>query len=267
MEQEIVRRTYAGFISEHSQKQMLGWYQHFIKPQQDEQIKGLKQQHALQIQKQDEQIKRLTSRFDNSFPMLPIAPVISQISVPPNEIIINGYIPPIARGREAEYQRFMAGSLIYRPNVVNAIDQIVIPIASIANPNTLEGTFDLSRFRNTSQYFSISSGFRKGKKAENKNKVEVWIVPKFIAEQNINGAARHLQPIMAKWTAPYGIFFNMGNWDNLDWFYYEVTKDIETINVLNLSKIESGSARTKIDTPGTIRSSMPPTAHHISIQF
>jgi hypothetical protein len=206
----------------------------------DEQIHRWDQQFEIleqHIQKLTDKVEALTARFDNVFSMLPIAPVVSHIPMLSNEIRISGFVPPIARSHEEEYQRFMAGALIYRPKEGSAIGQIVIPIASIANQNTLEGTFDLSRFGDISQYLSISTGFRKGKINANENKTEVWIVPKFVVDQNINGAARHLQPIRDRWTAPYGIFFTWGNWNNLDWFDYEVTKDPATISSEKLLEI------------------------------
>lgn len=146
-------------------------------------------------------------------------------------------IPISAKGNEALYDLFMRGSLIYRPNEGSTDGQIVMPIHDIANPNTLEGTFDLSRCGGAGKYLSISTGFRRGNIVSNANKIEVWIVPKFMAEQNINGSARYLKPVMNGWSASYGIFFTWGNWDSLDWYNYDTKKSLKITNSDYLSKI------------------------------
>jgi hypothetical protein len=49
-----------------------------------------------------------------------------------------------------------------------------------------------------------------------------------------------LSPVISNWTAPYGIFFNWGSWDNLSWYDYETTKSPETLSTVNLFKIANG---------------------------
>lgn len=60
LEQEVVRRYYAGFISRHSREQMERWRQRVIEPQ----FVAYAQQHALQIQALTDQIAALTVRHD-----------------------------------------------------------------------------------------------------------------------------------------------------------------------------------------------------------
>ena len=99
-------------------------------------------------------------------------------------------IPDIARGYEEIYLRFVRGSLIYKPNKDNDVGRIDLPFAAVL-PNPLEGSFDLRGCGDTGKYLSINSGYRKGKRAENANKVEVWITPKFMVEQGLTSTARH----------------------------------------------------------------------------
>ena len=122
-------------------------------------------------------------------------------------------IPPIARGYEEIYRRFFKGALIYKKGQP---DEVRLPFSGLVYP--LEGTFDLSRCGDSGQHLSISTGYRKGKKAENANKVEIWLAPRFLIESNLAAAARHYQPIMGGWNAaaaPAGIFWVWGGRDDL----------------------------------------------------
>ncbi len=136
-------------------------------------------------------------------------------------------IPAVALGHEAIYERFMTGRLLYE-------GREIWRISDMCNPNTLEGTFNLSGCGDAGQYLSINTGYRKGKKAENANKLEIWFVPKFLVERDLATTASHFQPIMGKWTAPIGIFWTWGGWDNLDRFDYLVTQGLEEISAKNL---------------------------------
>jgi hypothetical protein len=133
---------------------------------------------------------------------------------------------------EALLFRFLNGKLIYKPNKENDVGRIELPIASLLNP--LEGTFDLSRLGDAGQCLSISTGYRKEKIAANSNKSEVWIVPKFVVDREVGSTARHYRDIMSKWTAPIGLFFTWGDWDNLEWCDYLVTASPEAISSKNL---------------------------------
>lgn len=162
-EQDIVRESYARFISCHSYEQMMRWQ------------------------------KRLS------------------------------IIPEIARGHEDVYIRFLSGKLIYKPDPNSDNGRIELPIRALTNP--LEGTFDLSQCGDTGQSLSIATGYRKAKKTENANKIEIWLTPRFLVERNLTTTAAHFRPIMSAWnekTAPVGILWNLGSWE-LDLFDYVTT--------------------------------------------
>jgi hypothetical protein len=111
------------------------------------------------------------------------------------------------------YQLFLNGTLIYRPIPASDEGMIELRISDLINP--LEGTFDLSGCGDTDQYLSISTGYRKGMKPENANKLEIWIAPRFMINKHIDSSARHFQPIMDNWeedTAPFGLFWSEGLW-------------------------------------------------------
>ena len=142
-------------------------------------------------------------------------------------------VPPgIAPEYEAIYLRFVRGSLIYRPTPGSDVGRIDLPFAALPNP--LEGTFDLSRCGDTGKSLSISTGYRRGKKAENASKVEVWIVPKFVVERDQATTAKHLAPIMGSFSAPVGLFWTWGGWDNMGWYDYLVASSLEGISSENL---------------------------------
>ncbi|MBL8677229.1 MAG: hypothetical protein JNJ47_07430, partial [Alphaproteobacteria bacterium] len=148
-EQEIVRQQYADFISRHSHEQMMRWHQRF--------------------NEMDELTRRLTLMEERLRALEHPTPrvIYSPIGKP---------MPGIARGHEGVYERFLRGILVYRPQEGSDVGMIEMPIADLANP--LEGIFDLSRCGDAGNYLSIATGYRKGKKAENANKVEVWLAPR-----------------------------------------------------------------------------------------
>ena len=138
-------------------------------------------------------------------------------------------------GHEEIYQQFLNGVLIYRPNLESDEGMIQLKISDLLNP--LEGTFDLSGCGDTGQYLSISTGYRKGMKAENKDKLEIWLAPRFMVEKKLKSSASHLQPIMDNWkedTAPIGILWSWGGWSDLSWYDYLTTQDTYVISSKNL---------------------------------
>lgn len=141
-------------------------------------------------------------------------------------------IPEIARGYEDIYLRFIKGKLIYKPNKDNDVGRIELPFSALSNP--LEGMFDLSRCGDVGKYLSIATGYRKGQKAENKDKTEVWIVPKFVVERNQATTAKHLAPIMDKFTSPVGVFWTYGGWANsaekMGWYDYLTVQNFEALS-------------------------------------
>ncbi|MES2252480.1 MAG: protein kinase [Pseudomonadota bacterium] len=143
-------------------------------------------------------------------------------------------IPEFARGYEDIYRRFIGGKLLYKPDQNSTIGQIEIPFTSLLNP--LEGTFDLSRCGDVGRYISISTGYRKGKIAANKDKLEIWITPKFVVENELRTSASHYAPILnsATWTSPVGIIWTYGGWDDVAWYDYLTTKQFDEISSKNL---------------------------------
>ena len=122
-------------------------------------------------------------------------------------------IPEIARGYEDIYKRFLKGALVYRPTPGSDAGKIELPIGALANP--LEGMFDLSWCGDTGKYLSIATGYRKGKNPQNKDKVEIWIAPRFMIEKELATTAGHFKEIMGKWNkdrAPVGLFWTYGVW-------------------------------------------------------
>ncbi|MGL5720335.1 MAG: hypothetical protein ACRCYP_06045 [Alphaproteobacteria bacterium] len=115
---------------------------------------------------------------------------------------------------EAIYQRFLKGVLIYRPDPNSDVGKVEFRIADFENP--LEGTFDFSRCGDTWQYLSISTGYRKKSVFVNKSKVEIWIAPRFLIEENLTGDASYFKSIMGNWDgrqAHVGLIFNWGGWN------------------------------------------------------
>ena len=141
--------------------------------------------------------------------------------------------PPVAWGHEDIYDRFLNGKLIYRPDPDSDEGKVELRIADLADP--LDGTFDLSRCGDTSKYLSISTGYRKGKKPENKDKVEIWFAPRFLIEKELNGTAANFEPIMAKWKqeAPMGIFWTWWK-DDLKYYDYLTTAPIDDVSKKDL---------------------------------
>jgi len=102
--------------------------------------------------------------------------------------------PPIAQDHKGVYDRFLNGKLIYRPYPNSDKGKVELRIADLEYP--LNGTFDLSRCGDMGKYLSISTGYRKGKQSENKDKIEIWIAPRFLIEKELNTTASHLKPRM-----------------------------------------------------------------------
>lgn len=154
-------------------------------------------------------------------------PIVRRGSSPAEAIArsLGPAIPNIARGFEDIYLHFVKGSLIYKPNKDNDVGKIELPFSALPNP--LEGTFDLSSCGDTGEYLSISTGYRKGKKVENMNKTEIWIVPKFVVEKDQSTSAHHLTPIFGVFTAPIGLFWTWGSWDNMEWYDYLASRPLD----------------------------------------
>ena len=159
-------------------------------------------------------------------------------------------IPPVVQGYETIYQRFLKGILIYRPQEESDVGRIDMPIAALTNP--LEGIFDLSQCGDIGKYLSISTGYRKAKKAENANKVEIWIAPRFLIQKELATTAGHFREIEGKWAkdALVGIFWTWGGWKNLSGYDYLTSQNMENLSKSNLygnwQKSIAGSARWRV---------------------
>lgn len=155
---------------------------------------------------------------------------------------------------DESFQCFLNGKLIYKPKVDSDEGKIEMRIADLVNP--LESEFDLSACGDAGQYLSINTGYRKGQIPENANKVEIWFVPKFLVERDLNTTAGHFRDIMGQWTAPIGIFWTRGNWDNLGWYDYLVNEDPKILSNGNLYDKAAMYARSNRRTHGSSHDNM-----------
>lgn len=137
-------------------------------------------------------------------------------------------------GHEEIYDRFLKGVLIYRPQEGSDEGIITMRISELLNP--LEGTFDLSQCGEVGKCLSISTGYRKRKNAENGNKVEIWLAPRFLIEKKLKTTASHFQDIYEKWndSAPVGIFLTWGKWNDLNDHDYLLTENFDQLSYTNL---------------------------------
>jgi hypothetical protein len=130
---------------------------------------------------------------------------------------------------------FLNGKLIYRPTEGSDEGMIELKVSGLWNP--LEGTFNLSQCGDTGLYLSISTGYRKVKKAENADKVEIWFAPRFLVEKEINSTVGHFKGIFpSKWNdnASVGMLWTWGGWDNLGWYDYLTSESADNLSKINL---------------------------------
>ena len=212
---------------------------------------GKPQEAALQKQKYDAtlqnlitEVKDLRLQLETLTSLLPKraeeTPKVERIEIIERPIRVA--IPEVARGHEEIYERFLRGVLIYRPQEGSDVGKIEMPIANLANP--LEGTFDLSSCGDTGQYLSIATGYRKGVKAENANKVEIWFTPRFLVDKEMSQLAQnhHMRAISGNWDAaraPIGIFWTWGGWNasgQLAYCDYLTTESMDNLGSENLLK-------------------------------
>jgi energy-coupling factor transporter ATP-binding protein EcfA2 len=221
-EQEVVRRYYAGFISQHSHEQMMRWHQKFS---------GIKL-----VQQDIEDLKKKLKATQSKVNYLRRNAQVAEVEQRGIKQIERPTIPPVARGHEDIYERFLKGVLIYKPQAKGEDELRVMRISDLVDP--LEGTFDLSQCGDAGKYLSISTGYRKEKKEENAKKVEIWIAPRFLIEKEINGSASHFQRIFGEWleSAPVGIFWTWGEWDRMDWCDHLTNEKMDNLSEINLHK-------------------------------
>lgn len=176
-------------------------------------------------------------------------------------------------GHEDIYQQFLNVRLIYRPDPHSDKGMIQLKTSNLNNP--LEGTFDLSKCGNAAQYLSISTGYRKGMKQENSNKLEIWFVPRFVIEKHINSLAGHFKRIRDDWeeeTAPICILWTWGGWTDLCRYDYRTTSvnDISSKNLFqNWADITAFQPRTDNTPPSRLfrYESMRLKKHRLTAHF
>ncbi len=98
--------------------------------------------------------------------------------------------------------------------------------------------------KDITQSLQVYLGYKQNIIYENRHKVEVWIVPRFIVETNLDKAASHYQPIWNQWTSPIGIFFTWGS-HAPEQYDYIVDKNLEDINRMTLYELFIASSQEK----------------------
>ena len=152
-----------------------------------------------------------------------------------NEVIRSAYRLTDTDDEFKIYQRFLNGKLIFRPTEGSDEGMIELLISKLWNP--LGGTFNLSECGDTYDYLSISTGYRKGKIAENAHKVEIWFAPRFLIERELGTTAGHFKPIMDDWIqdlAPVGMFWTDGGLDKLNCYNYLTTENMDNLCKMDL---------------------------------
>ena len=151
-----------------------------------------------------------------------------------NAIIDNNFMhKAMALGCEQICPGFLNGKLIYTPQDGGKVIELLI--SDLWNP--LEGTFDLSQCGDTGNYLSISTGYRKGKRPENADKLEIWFAPRFLVENEIDTTAGHLKIIFpSKWpeSAQVGMLVTWGGSYKMDEYGYLTTENVDNLSKINL---------------------------------
>ncbi len=138
-------------------------------------------------------------------------------------------------------ERFLRGTLIYRPNPDSDEGKVELPIRDLPNP--FEGEFDLSECGDMVQRLSINTGYRtesRTEKIEDKsgNKLQTWIVPHSVIKKDLITTAAHFQRMMKEWDpdiAPVGLVWTRGRWNkNLEWFDFLTEQDLDELGNNNL---------------------------------
>ena len=137
-------------------------------------------------------------------------------------------------GCELIFPEFLGGKLIFRPAMIGDMGKIELKISDLWNP--LGGTFNLSQCSYTANYLSISTGYRKVQRPENRGKMEIWFAPRFLIEKELGAMAGYFKPLMDSWKqdhAPVGIFWTT-NENNLYDYEYLTTENMERLSKTNL---------------------------------
>lgn len=110
-------------------------------------------------------------------------------------------IKKITPQAEDVFRRLFKGKLIYKPNRRSTEGQVTLYISSLPNP--LGGEFDLSNCGNIGQDLSINMGYRKVETPANAKKLEIWITPRFLVDDELPQLAEnhHIRKIEGNWDA------------------------------------------------------------------
>ena len=255
--QSLLGHCYSnGWGEKKDEAKAIQWYQKSA----DQKYEPAQKALSLNTNKED---KKTTIKPEEKQPYIPNASGVVKLPPTVSDIVI----PEIARGYEEIYRRFVMGKLIYKPDPKSDKGRIELPIRALANP--LEGTFDLSQCDNSGKYLSISTGYRKGKVLSNANKTEIWIAPRFLIEKELQGSASHFKHIMSSWdvkTAPIGLFYTWGGWDNQYYDYTTESMDSATDDDLyqKWKGRRSGEARTAVYGTYTHTHARPDHKFHVS---
>ncbi len=111
-------------------------------------------------------------------------------------------------GHDADWNTILNGELVYKPNPDSDDGIKRLKISDLPNP--FAGSFDLSGCGDADKYLSISMGLRKGRKDSNADKSEIWLIPRFLAMQKLEGNASYLKGTMGQCSAdiPVAVIFN-----------------------------------------------------------
>jgi hypothetical protein len=193
----------------------------------------------------DEYIKNDFTKFIES--VRPLRTVCKQWSqIINNDLVSNA----MHLGCQQICPEFYNGKLIFRPKAGSDEGMMVFKISELWNPQG--GTFKISQCKieirdknggiklvNVSDFLSISTGYRKGKKAENINKLEIWFPLRFLVEKELGTTAGHLKVIFpSKWpeSAEVGMLCTWGGSDNMDLYDYLTTESTVNLSKSNLYK-------------------------------
>jgi len=156
------------------------------------------------------------------------------------------------------FDKIYNGKLIYRPNPNSDDGKIELPISALKHP--LKGKFDLSKCGDAGNYLSINMGYRKKMNPENAEKVEIWVALRILIEKELDGTASHFKPIMENWDtekAPGAIFFTWGGWDNLGWYDYLTSENMDDLSKVDLYKNWEKTAPGRIGEGVRVRAHVP----------